>query len=183
MLESWEDTSELVIYVLVVSCAPEVLPVLCPGRTQQDPWLSPCPCGSGRAPCPLAPGSSCSGAPAPPSPRCHQLLKVQQQLLLVGGGFGSSSATSLWHNSLWGGTAGTPILMLGKGGVWVMLWKSILHSYSIPGEITKTIKRKKSRLGVWSKMYCTTNFIVFHHTIHIYSIEGKKSNGDRKDYV
>lgn len=32
-------------------------------------------------------------------------------------------------------------------------------------------------------MYCTTNFIVFHNTIHIYSTEGKKSNGHRKDYV
>lgn len=32
-------------------------------------------------------------------------------------------------------------------------------------------------------MYCTTNFIVFHNTIHIYSIEGKKFNSHRKDCV
>ncbi|KAF2985774.1 hypothetical protein EK904_004903 [Melospiza melodia maxima] len=81
-------------------------------------WIHGCP------PAPLAglpalwhQGAAAWGAPAPPSPRFHQLLKVQQQLVLVGGDFGSTVAqlivTQLPGRGL-GGTAGTPILTLGK---------------------------------------------------------------------
>lgn len=77
--------------------AAEVLPVLCPGRTGLlEPGLSPWPSGLGRARCPLAPRSSCSGRPS--STQCSLPSAAQSAAAAVPVG---GDSASLWHSSLW----------------------------------------------------------------------------------
>lgn len=116
MLESWKDSSELVICVLVW---PLHQTDTCFAQAGHDSCIHGCPHGSlARAGLPVLwhQGAAAWGAPAPPSPHFHQLLKVQQQLFLVRGDFGSSSATSLWHNFLWVALVAHPSLPWAKVG-------------------------------------------------------------------